>query len=351
MPDDAPSTDGLRARGYGAGPSSEEATPVLNGATPPSTVGAPPPEPSRSEGAAGDEPEARMIPMRSSRRAREIALVLQSIPVWHAIRHDLDGVSLVVQSADYATAMQAIARYEEENRDWPPKRTTEQLRHPSSWAPAWMFLAIAAFMLATGPSSSGSRWFSRGASVANLVLSSEPWRAVTALTLHADSVHVMGNVISGTIFLSAIQRRIGVGAAAFTVLASGVAGNVGNAWFHHFMGRDGHGSIGASTAVFGAVGILAATQLFVDRGTKRSLVDLVAPVIGGLALLGALGASPESDLGAHLFGFLSGLVIGVFAALGVVRREPVRRATWVQVTLGAAAFAVVIGSWHLALRA
>jgi membrane associated rhomboid family serine protease len=297
-----------------------------------------------------DEPEPRAIPMSSGRKAREIALVLQSIPVWHAIRHDFDGISLVVRDDDYVTATRAIARYEEENRNWPPRRTTERLRHARSWGPAWVFLAIAAFMLATGPASGGSRWFSRGASVAHLVLSSEPWRAVTALTLHADSVHVMGNVISGTIFMSAIQRRMGLGAAAFTVLASGVAGNLGNAWFQHLMGRDGHGSIGASTAVFGAVAILAATQLFVDRGTKRSLVDLIAPVIGGLALLGTLGASPESDLGAHLFGFLSGLAIGVVTSPWLVRRDRAPLAGWVQIALGTAALGVVLGSWHLAMR-
>lgn len=315
-----------------------------------------PPEPARLEPSHGDdafddEPQARTIPMRSSRKAREAALVLQSIPIWHAVRHDLDGVALVVRSEDYATATKALERYEEENRDWPPRRTTERLGHARSWATAWVFLAVAAFTLATGPASSGSRWFTRGASVAGMVLSSEPWRAVTALTLHADSVHVMGNVISGTIFMSAIQRRVGMGAAALTVLASGIAGNVGNAWFQHFMGRDGHGSIGASTAVFGAVGILAATQLFADRGTKRSLVDLIAPVIGGLALLGALGASPESDLGAHLFGFLSGLLVGVVTSPWLMRRRSARTSTWLQAALGAAALAIVLGSWQLAMRA
>src|SRR5262249_24543175 len=154
----------------------------------------------------------------------------------------------------------------------------------------------------TGPVAGGSRWFQHGASISNLVLSKQPWRAVTALTLHADSVHVMGNVISGAIFASAVGRRLGPGGGPLAVLGAGIAGNVANALFHHYTGDGGHGSIGASTAVFGAVGILAATQLVVDRrrtSGPRRVLDVLSPVVGGLALLGALGASPNSDLGAH----------------------------------------------------
>ena len=56
------------------------------------------------------------------------------------------------------------------------------------------------FLFFTGPVARYSGWFQRGTAVTGLVLSSEPWRAVTALTLHADTSHVLGNAISGTVF-------------------------------------------------------------------------------------------------------------------------------------------------------
>lgn len=291
-------------------------------------------------------------PIGADRKAREWALVLQSMSTWFVLQRTAGTWYLLVRDADHAAAEAAIQRYELENRDWPPRETPERLRHAGSPIAALLFAALAAFVLVTGAASGGSRWFQRGASISDLVLSTQPWRAVTALTLHADSVHVMGNVISGAIFASAVQRRLGPGGAALAILASGIAGNVANAVFHHAMGDGGHGSIGASTAVFGAVGILAATQVAVDHrriaGAKRRVVDVVAPLVGGLALLGALGASPNADLGAHLFGLLAGALIGVIASIRL-RRELVSPRWWVQTAFGAVTAAVILGSWRLAM--
>lgn len=322
-------------------------------------------------------------PVASERKARDWALVLQSMPVWHVIRRAPTGWVLLVQDADYPAASRSIDRYEAENRDWPPRPTRERSRHRASLAVPLVFAALVAFFLVTGPEARGSFWFTRGVAEtcsqyllctvsSSGAVSSAPWRAVTALTLHADGTHVLGNAISGTIFASAVQRRLGSGGAALAVLASGILGNVGNALYHHAIGVP-HGSLGASTAIFGAIGLLAATELVLHRtgaDRPRRWLDVVAPLVGGLALLGALGSGSgdgRTDVGAHLFGFLAGVLIGLFTAL------PLRRATlavdmasgqhghevalgagaprwWVQTALGAAALAIVVGAWELALQ-
>ena len=292
-------------------------------------------------------------PVHSERKARDWALVLQSSELWHAVRFTQAGWVLLVRDEDYPRAASSIDRYEAENRDWPPRPQRERARHPASVIPALVFTALALFFVLTGPAAAGSVWFQRGTSVADVVLSSEPWRAVTALTLHADSSHVIGNVISGTIFASAVERRLGAGGGALAIVGSGAAGNLANALWHHGMGH-GHRSIGASTAVFGAIGLLAATQLVLDRGAhgpghRRSLLQIAAPIVGGLALLGALGASPRSDLGAHLFGFLAGAVIGVGSSFAL-RGKATSPRWWLQALLGAVAAAVIVISWQLALR-
>ncbi len=312
-------------------------------------------------------------PVASERKARDWALVLQSQSTWHIIRRGYAGWVLLVHDEDYAAASEAIDRYEAENRDWPPRPTREKQRHASSPIVPVIFAALVAFFLVTGPASGGSFWFQRGVAVSSLVLGSEPWRAVTALTLHADSTHVLGNAISGAIFGSAVQRRLGSGGAALAILASGIAGNVANAAYHRFMGGD-HGSLGASTAIFGAIGLLAATELVLHRAgrdRKRSWLEIAAPIVGGFALLGALGSGGgdgKTDVGAHLFGFLGGVIIGLVAAF------PLRRATlavdmgagqgghhevslgsgaprwWVQTALGAIAAAIIAIAWQFALR-
>lgn len=309
-------------------------------------------------------------PVPSERKARDWALVLQSMSIEHFIRRGFGGWVVLVQDGDYPTAAQSIDRYEAENRDWPPRQPRERERHGSTPLIPIVFAALVAFFLITGPAAGGSPWFARGVAVSSRVLTSEPWRAVTALTLHADAVHVFGNAISGTVFVSAVQRRLGAGGAVLAVLAAGTLGNVANAIAHRLMGGD-HSSIGASTAVFGAIGLLAATQVVLDRPEatrRRTWVEIAAPIVGGFALLGALGAGGErTDLGAHLFGLLGGIVVGLIVGL------PLRRSSfavdvggahqgnsvslgagkprwWIQPVLGAIAAAIVIGSWQLALR-
>jgi rhomboid protease GluP len=286
------------------------------------------------------------------RKIRDWALVLQSMSIGHSPRYIPGGWVLLVRDDDYARASAAIDRYEVENRDWPPPRVRERPRHAPSIVVPVLFAALALFFLITGPVSTNSIWFQRGRAESDLVIGSEPWRALTALTLHADKSHVLGNVISGTIFGAAVQRRLGPGGAALAILTSGVLGNVANAFAHHAMGNGDHRSIGASTAVFGAIGILAATQVALDhqhaQGKKRSWLDIAGPVVGGLALLGALGASPQSDLGAHLFGLLGGLVVGLSVSLVLRKTRPLSR-SWLQTALGLSTVALCFGVWRLAV--
>ena len=261
---------------------------------------------------------------------------------------------LLVHDVDYARARDHLDRYEEENRDFPPQPRIERSRYAGVPFVALAFAALALFALVTGPiAHPNGAWFDRGASVAERVFHGESFRTVTALTLHADGSHVLGNILSGAVFGRAVERRFGPGGAGLGILAAGTLGNWGNAAFHFFRGQE-HGSIGASTAVFGAVGLLATSQLMMGSAGvstptgERHWTDYAAPFVGGLALLGALGASPESDVWAHGFGFLAGIVIAIpFAWVALKRR---RTNTFAQAAMGATALGVVVGSWMLALR-
>jgi rhomboid protease GluP len=328
-------------------------------------------------------------PAPSERTIRDHALVLQSMSLWHATRKTSAGWVLLVRDEDYARAAQAIERYEAENRDWPPPRRRERLRFEFSMAAPVIFAGLIAFYLVVGawpagpdgrsvPLSQAGSWFQRGAAVSDWVLTREPWRAVTALTLHQNAQHVFGNAISGTVFATALNRRIGWGGGSLAVLASGVIGNLANALWHHANGQL-HVSIGASTAGFGAIGLLAGIQALAppSESTRRSWLQVGGAIVGGVALLGALGsgsgsAQDRTDLHAHLFGFLAGCLIGLGAAFAMNRdRRDVERfevgtsssvarrflelgsgepRAWVQVVLGLIAATIVAASWTLAMR-
>jgi membrane associated rhomboid family serine protease len=101
-----------------------------------------------------------------------------------------------------------------------------------------------------------------------------------------------------------------------------------------------HNSVGASTAMFGAIGILAATRV-VSRGRRPAARKRWIVVAASFALLALLGTSPDADFIAHLFGLLVGSALGLATALALPR--PLRApAQW---ALAMAVLALVVGAW------
>jgi rhomboid protease GluP len=290
-------------------------------------------------------------PHLSEKSLREGALVLTSVGIPHSVVHAAHGAFLLVHDRDYARARKNLNSYEEENRNFPPKVQRERPRYGGIPMLALAFVALVLFAWITGPvASPNGAYFERGASVAARILE-EPYRAVTALTLHADGAHVVSNLVSGSIFGRALERRAGPGTALFGVVTAGTLGNLANGLFYRSEGLH-HASIGASTGVFAIIGLLATLQMvaFARRSWtpegKRAWTEFVAPVVGGLTLLGTLGASPETDVLAHVFGFAAGLVVGIPIALAVRWLPKVK---WpAEALLGALALSVVGGAWVLA---
>lgn len=138
------------------------------------------------------------------------------------------------------------------------------------------------------------------------------WRAVTALTLHSDVVHLVSNIVGGIGFVLLVCRLFGAGLGWLLVLLSGVLGNLITAVLYY---PDPHLAIGASTAVFGALGVLTASGIWMTvsaREVKLSLPQWMLPLVGGVVLLGLLGVGEGPvDVLAHLNGFLAGAVLGL----------------------------------------
>jgi membrane associated rhomboid family serine protease len=216
-------------------------------------------------------------------------------------------------------------------------------RFHSRFAPiggALFAIALLTFFIWSGPSAARSGWFVAGASDASLVMAGEWWRTITALTLHADSNHLLSNLAIGTVVVTMVMRRTGVGLGAAAVVVAGALGNAVNAWGY---GGD-HRSIGFSTAVFGAIGILGGLTYIGARNRTRGARPAWTAIAGTLALLAMLGASERTDILAHLFGTLTGIAVGV--AVAVTGWRP--RAWPGQVIAASATIAAVAGAWMMA---
>jgi rhomboid protease GluP len=206
-----------------------------------------------------------------------------------------------------------------------------------------MAAALVVAYVATGSRAADGVAFRAGTADAGRILHGEPWRAVTALMLHADLSHLVANATAGAFLATAVCRTLGGGLGAALIVASGVLGNELNA----ILRGPPHVSVGASTAVLGAVGVLSGRAFARGRRSRRGRARAWLALAAGLALLGMLGSDPRSDLGAHLWGFAVGVVLGVgcgWLLPGVPGRA-------VQRALAAGTAAVVAASWWLALRA
>src|SRR5262245_47136326 len=128
-------------------------------------------------------------PIRTTRRATEAdewALVLTAAGIPHRLEQAEGGWTLLVPDPDVSNGHAALDAYDEERRAPPQAALVESASARSAWAIGVVVGALLlAFFAVTGPPAVRSRWFERGAAASSLMLGGEPWRAVTALTLHA----------------------------------------------------------------------------------------------------------------------------------------------------------------------
>jgi rhomboid protease GluP len=290
---------------------------------------------------AGDAPR----PLRATASptlAGDWALVLASAGIPHRVVEGGGAFTLVVWARDAAAAAAALAAFDAEST--PAVVPPAPDLGPSVLGVVSAGLLLAMFAVA-GPrdAASPSAWFDVGSADAALILRGQWWRTITALTLHADLLHVVGNVIACLLFVSAVGRWLGAGLGAALVVAAAVGGNTLTALVH----RTDFVSVGASTATFAALGVLAGLQA-VRRwrsNVRRRFAWL--PVGAVLGVFAMLGVGPHADFWAHLFGLGAGTLLGTTIAVAGVR-APGRLG---QVLLTLAVSAVLVGAWVLAFRA
>lgn len=269
------------------------------------------------------------------RRAEECLVVLAAAGLEGRIEHEADAWVVLVPDEQQGAAAAALRAYEADL-----ERGDPDTEPPRSWAGVVVAAGLTGVYALAGERAAWSDAFRAGAAVAERIVAGEWWRAVTALTLHADAAHLLGNVASAALFVTAVCGALGPGLGSALVLATGVGGNLAAA----LVRRTASSSVGASTAIFGAVGILCGRAVI--RAARRRTAGRRpwVPLAAGLALLAFLGTSERADLLAHLTGFVVGLPLGAMTA-GTPRPGPAAQAA-----LGVASALLVAVSWMLALR-
>ena len=312
------------------------------------------------------EPIPYPVPMRpelarsgAKQEILDLSLVLASQGVKHWMEFDGREWSLSVEERDQSVAGTLIDTYRAENlgfQDAPPERNELDLL-----ISPLVFLAVpvaAYFLVELSP---WADWMhNRGSADAARILAGEWWRCFTAATLHADDGHFLSNLVSGYFILNLLNHRLGIGTLMLLSTLGAAAANLVVA----LASDPRHNSIGYSSVVFCALGLLAAVETLnlikrardhasrpdAGPGQDASFWTLrfrrLSPLISAFFVAVLVGLGENADVKVHFYGFGIGAVLGFatrFLPAGW-RRPPA------QAMLSLAAYGLYGAAWMLALR-
>ena len=157
--------------------------------------------------------------------------------------------------------------------------------------------------------------------LARAEITTQPWRLLTSLVLHADVEHVAWNALSMLAFAVPLVVALGYGRTLAIYVVSGVAGGLAA-----LAATPAAVTVGSSGAVAGLFGAWLARTLRRARRKPPTTKALLRTVGVGLLVLPSLLSPTTADgknvsIAAHLGGLAAGLALG--AALSEAARREV----------------------------
>jgi len=132
----------------------------------------------------------------------------------------------------------------------------------------------------------------------------ELWRLITPLFLHSGFSHVLFNSFSLVLFGPALERILGSLRFAWVYLITGISANVATLLLEPVT----YIHLGASGAIFGLFGMYISLNVFRKHllsKDNRQLITTIAVISIIMTFF-----QPNINVISHLFGFLSGFLIG-----------------------------------------
>ncbi|MEX0733620.1 MAG: rhomboid family intramembrane serine protease [Steroidobacteraceae bacterium] len=280
----------------------------------------------------------------SPKECTDWAFVLDAVGIPYERRTTATGASLWVLPEHHARAARELQDYLRENRR-PPLPPVVWPKHPHAiYGVIGYAIVLIAVTIAALAHAGGKGWVSAGVLDADFLERGEWWRVLTALTLHGDVLHLLSNLAFGALFGYPAARLFGPGIAWFLILVGGGLAYGIDALLH----PPEHHLLGASTAVFTALGLIASYGWRRHMRNWSRWMRNASPLIGGIALLAFTGTGGENtDLLAHLAGFVVGSGLGAICARLPMPAPGRHRVQW---GAGGSALALLTLAWTLALN-
>jgi len=256
------------------------------------------------------------IELNSTQERREFEAYLGAAQILYSVHQKQNRTFLVFLEKDFTRANEEWEQFKKEQR--PPKRRSrtvidkEDYKYPYA-STLFIIFALVYFHFIIRDNPGFYTWLQSGGANNIKILSGEFFRTITALCLHSNLNHLINNSLGILVFAPFLIKETGSGWGWLLALLSGIVGNYINAHFHAMVSTEIHLSIGASTLLFGILGLLGSKRIRAGWKTdQRVRESFVIPVLALFALLAMMGLSGQNtDIFAHLFGMLSGIVLGV----------------------------------------
>ena len=269
-----------------------------------------------------------------------LVLSSQNIP-YHVVKTTASGWQITTASHFAVPAATELHWYFLENKQ--PKRHSGS---DPSFCPAFQamnFVIVAVLLLiylSSGPWNPGASWFIQAAGDSEKILAeNEYYRLVTSLFLHADTPHILNNCLFGGLMLYYYFHLTGNGLGLLMLICGSLSAQLINCLVH----GEGHHFVGFSTAVFYCAGFLSSFRA--KRFSTYGKFAHLMPLMAASALLALLGSEGErTDLGAHFFGLLTGLIFGYLFSIDWILRW--RNSTAAQLLCGFTACLIVTLAWY-----
>ncbi len=270
-------------------------------------------------------------------------LALASQGIEAIINRSDTGWELIVDAQDFGRAQEVIRQYRIENRGWRWKHPLAGSELVFHWGSLGWVAAIAAVYY-------WSTVVWPGAKVAGILDSQrakagEWWRLFTAVSLHENLPHLMSNATTGFVLLGLAMARYGAGVGLLAAFLAGTAGNAADLLIY----TEPHQSLGASGMVTGALGLITSQSFAFWRKYRTGPKFLMQSAAGGILTLVLIGfRNPDSDIVAHVGGFVAGAIFGF--VLGHARPATLQHGLANTASMAALA-ALFLTTWFLALGA